>query len=905
MGLSRDNAILNMMYRGMTTIADFNWDTMTTVPIYYLLTPQDVDSIRNLILSPRYSGNNKFKMEKIDEVMHYRGFKRFAGGTNRLVYTHPSAPNAVFKVAIDSVGINDNPAEFRNQNFLKPYCCKVFECSPCGTIASFEKVERITTFDEFYSIGEDYFQIIVNVILGKYVMDDIGIDFFMNFGIRAGCFPVILDFPYLFELDGRKLECNNVLDDGSICHGEIDYDAGFNKLVCKKCGRHFKARDLAKPPKEGGILLRKKGGRRMKLVITDLDGNIIETHDTTVERDHLSRHDPEVKASKVQVVVETIPSKNAKEKREMTGHETKKTPKVVMDNSQPVNNRPKTYKRDERKIVNIVPGKAVKKTEDVSNYTKVVVTTVDTPKTAVKAPETTPQYTEAPKMVVEHKVEIEEPKEPVVGRVINVSVGKKSNNDDDIVKADTNIHSLDIEIDTVKTQKKVEPPKVVVEQPEKAEPVEEKEPEIVTIDLNDKKHETASEDKVEVSEDSKAVADEYQKMIEGTAPVMQQAVFFGDEPGGITEEDVNAEDPEEEEQPEEEEVEATDEPSDTVVPVGTKLDLHCYLEIVDDDDENDRQYINRYYKDELKECPCIGDLVYVKHLDHYEDNEATEYYHMYICADADDETYEGLWHLIQTDEDEIPTPAEGFYHCDPINDESNEEANVESAEASEDEVAPVEEESSEEDEEPEDEGIYDDIVISDHKPTVDEIEDGTFWCVPRHDRVSDDAINELVTSQDSTLIDKDLFVTYFKVDDEVVPITYDDTVWVVDDDEDKIHDINKTLNKDGIKYEFCDELPEIDEAEDGKHYLLRLEKSGYFDHYRFNKLKEKYRFLGHDVELYDSEEDIPTETETPKEESKQEEVKPAPKTDDADIDELVKAMKASSKKINPDDFLKG
>lgn len=897
MGLSRDNAILNMMYRGMTTIADFNWDTMTTVPIYCLLTPQDVDSIRNLILSPRYSGNNKFKMEKIDEVMHYRGFKRFAGGTNRLVYTHPSAPNAVFKVAIDSVGINDNPAEFRNQNFLKPYCCKVFECSPCGTIASFEKVERITTFDEFYSIGEDYFQIIVNVILGKYVMDDIGIDFFMNFGIRAGCFPVILDFPYLFELDGRKLECNNVLDDGSICHGEIDYDAGFNKLVCKKCGRHFKARDLAKPPKEGGILLRKKGGRRMKLVITDLDGNIIETHDTTVERDHLSRHDPEVKTSKVQVVIETIPSEAAKEKSEMAGHETKKTPKVVVDNSQPTNNRPKNYKRDDRKIVSIIPGNSTKKTKEVNYSTQVVVTTVDTPKTSVKAPETTHQYTEAPKMVVEHKVEIEEPKEPVVGRVINVSVGKKPSNGDNIVKADTSTHSLKIEIDTVEPQKKVEAPKAIIDEPKKAKPVEEKEPEIVTINLNDKKHETVSEEKVEVSDDSKAVADEYQKMVEGTAPVMQQAVFFGDEPGGITEEDVKAE---EEEQPEEEEVEA----SDTIVPVGTKIDLKCYLEIDDDDDENDHQYINRYYKNELKECPCVGDLVYVKHLDHHGDNESTEYYHMYICADADDETYEGLWHLIRTDDGEIPTPAEGFYHCNPINNESDEEANVESTEASEDDAAPTEEESSKEEEE--DEGIYDDIVISGHKPTVDEIEDGTFWCVPRHSRVSDEAIHELVTSQDSTLIDKDLFITYFKVDDEVVPITYDDTVWVVDDNEDRIHDVNVFLSKNDINYEFCDELPEIDEAEDGKEYLLRLEKRGYFDHYRFDKLKEKYSFLGHDVELYDSEDDIPTEEESSEEEPKQEEeAKPAPKTDDADIDELVKAMKASSKKINPDDLLKG
>ena len=302
MGLDSNNAILNMMYRGTTTIANFNWDAMTTVPILYLMTPDDIDYIKNLILSPRYSGNNKYKMEKIDEIMHYRGFSRFAGGTNRLVYTHPMAPNAVFKVAIDSIGINDNPAEFRNQHFLKPYCCKVFECSPCGTIASFEKVDRITTFEEFYTIADDYYYIIVNVILGKYVMDDIGIDYFMNVGIRVGCYPVLLDFPYLFELDGRKLECSNVLDDGRICSGEIDYDAGFNKLVCKKCGRVYRARDLAKPPKEGGILLRQKGGRRMLLEITRGD-KVIKTYDSTIERDYLSRNDRDVTNDRVPEVV--------------------------------------------------------------------------------------------------------------------------------------------------------------------------------------------------------------------------------------------------------------------------------------------------------------------------------------------------------------------------------------------------------------------------------------------------------------------------------------------------------------------------------------------------------------------------------------------------------------------------
>lgn len=304
-----DQNVLSFLYKGTISKHELEWDSMCTYPLYNLITAEDIDYIRKLILSPRYSGNNKLKMEKIDEVMHFRGFTRLAGGTNRLVYTHPYASNAVFKVAIDSVGINDNPAEFKNQHYLKPYCTKVFECSPCGTIASFEKVDRFTNFDEFYSIADDYYYLITRIILGKYVMEDIGIDYWMNFGLRTSgldkkfCGPVILDFPYLFELDGRKLEClNDPNNDGNICHGEIDYDSGFNKLICKKCGRTYRARDLARTSDGSGILLRQKGGRRMKLEITRGD-KVIKTYDTTVERDYLSKNDTDTMSSPYEVSV--------------------------------------------------------------------------------------------------------------------------------------------------------------------------------------------------------------------------------------------------------------------------------------------------------------------------------------------------------------------------------------------------------------------------------------------------------------------------------------------------------------------------------------------------------------------------------------------------------------------------
>ena len=82
----------------------------------------------------------------------------------------------------------------------------------------------------------------------------------MNFGVRQNSNgytfgPVIIDFPYVYELDGAKLKCQTPLLNSFTgmmepCGGDIDYDAGFNRLICTKCGREYKAMDLAKETKD-------------------------------------------------------------------------------------------------------------------------------------------------------------------------------------------------------------------------------------------------------------------------------------------------------------------------------------------------------------------------------------------------------------------------------------------------------------------------------------------------------------------------------------------------------------------------------------------------------------------------------------------------------------------------------
>jgi len=247
---------------------EFNFDSLWLPPMQCYLLPQDVEALRQIATSIRLSAKIEQKYNMIDQIMKARGFRRFSGGTNRVIYSHLEDPRFVAKIAVDKVGMQDNPMEYKNQFLLKPYVAKTFYTSPCGTVGFAERVLPIKKAAEFKEIAGDIFDIIVYKILGNYVVEDVGTKFFMNWGIRAGCSPVLLDYPYIFKLDGRKLYCNNVTPDTGIpCNGEIDYDPGFNHLVCTKCGKQFLARDLQDDSIENKIII--KGGTHMKVVVRE------------------------------------------------------------------------------------------------------------------------------------------------------------------------------------------------------------------------------------------------------------------------------------------------------------------------------------------------------------------------------------------------------------------------------------------------------------------------------------------------------------------------------------------------------------------------------------------------------------------------------------------------------------
>lgn len=235
------------------------------LPMTFYLSPQDIEALRKIATSVKLAGKIREKYKMIDNIMRARGFKRFAAGTNRVVYSFYEDPSFLVKIAVDRVGMQDNPMEYQNQFFLKPYVAKMFCISPCGTVGFAERVIPIKNIAEFKEIASDVFDILVTKFLGKYVVEDVGTKYFMNWGIRIGHGPVLLDYPYVYKLDGKKLYCNEFLPDfNCICNGEIDYNSGFNHLVCCRCGKIYLAVDLRDDTPDNKKIIA-KGGYSMKV----------------------------------------------------------------------------------------------------------------------------------------------------------------------------------------------------------------------------------------------------------------------------------------------------------------------------------------------------------------------------------------------------------------------------------------------------------------------------------------------------------------------------------------------------------------------------------------------------------------------------------------------------------------
>ena len=174
--------ILSVLRAKQTSPFDFNFDMLMAPPLACLIHPQDGWDIYELCRSLKYASKLDYKLRCIDQIMRSRGFVKMLAGTNRVIYRYLEDDSFLLKIPFDRSAMNDNINEFNNQFKLKPFVPKTFEVHPSGSIGLAERVKPIRRMYEFMEVADDIFDIITNNFIGKFVLEDIGTKYFMNWG---------------------------------------------------------------------------------------------------------------------------------------------------------------------------------------------------------------------------------------------------------------------------------------------------------------------------------------------------------------------------------------------------------------------------------------------------------------------------------------------------------------------------------------------------------------------------------------------------------------------------------------------------------------------------------------------------------------------------------------------------
>lgn len=273
-GISKEAVDKNILFTPQNSKADLLFESIQMPHWSNFVTTNDLDTLYWCVTSKSLAADYDKRKKIIDSVMEARGFKWMAGGTNRNCYRCYEFPSIVAKVPLDRVGMSDNGAEYLNQRLLWPYCTKMLQVCPEGLIGFSERVDPIMNRIQFNAYAPMVYMTTIQLI-GKYVLEDIGQSYFKNWGVRRGFGVCLLDYPYVFELDGNKLMCNSILPNGQPCFGEIDYDDGFDKLRCTRCGKKYDASELQLNIKEERIVKVSKGGKKPMRVALVKNGKIL------------------------------------------------------------------------------------------------------------------------------------------------------------------------------------------------------------------------------------------------------------------------------------------------------------------------------------------------------------------------------------------------------------------------------------------------------------------------------------------------------------------------------------------------------------------------------------------------------------------------------------------------------
>lgn len=639
---------------------------------------------------------------------------------------------------------------------------------------------------------------------------------------------------------------------------------------------------------------------------------VIKRVDNTIECDHLSRNDRDTMRNRKPEVV----LKYVKVETKKVQSPVKETASNAETNK--VVSTTKVEKPAVRKIIKTIdvsPNKnkvtttdAVTTTETQPNhYAEVVLTThkVNLVSKETKEPKqdsNTSKTTSAP------KAEVETVEKPIVGRIIDVSIGKPKQSTD-VVVAETSSKPI-VQVNLIrktegtssvskKTEEKVEQTKT--------EPVvkaEKKVVKTVKVSASDGRFDAykkriSQSDAVKEEEDTGPVVEEGEQTIalkSGTT-VIRPAIYFGDDP--------NDYDPEED-------VKSEEKPSDDHKYTFDADAIHsgnvvCALMVINCDADTDINMIMHHFNEhnEHNHVKRNGDVVCIHHVDKDEDgNEIANYINFYTCLDAATD----VWDLIDTKKS-FQIPLDEFVYdnsigekvddsqddaisnetVDPVEAEKYPDVDPDSVEAEETESVSINAEevsnSNEEVESTSEEttGGDDDyylIKLVDKAPDVKDAEADTFYCVPRHSRVDTTNFDSIENPVD---IDYNQYRIYFLVEGSVEQIMfdYDEENWIVCSKE--VADASKFES-----YELVSELPEFEKATVGTYYLLETSVPTIRDVFSRHEGESVYDYICQVSNF-----------KTPKASKK------SSKKKSALSDDEVEKLKASSKKKSLDDLLAG
>jgi DNA-directed RNA polymerase subunit RPC12/RpoP len=266
-----------------TTDSLITWfDNLTVNPLLSYFTIEDFMKLEAIAMSIKLNSYPKEKFQQIGDIMKSRGFSFIGGGTNRRVYGCDYDSRVIAKIAINKVGITCNRRDFANQHVLKPFMYKLFDVSFNGVLALCEQVYPIHNLEEFLEIANEVYSILqFKIRMNNIAADDIGARSFKNWGIRTGFGPVLIDCPSMYVADKKKCFCNARDQYGRLCNAPLDYDEGFDRIVCTQCGKRYLIKSIAKTNGDdiselltaAGRLKNVKGEMNMKIAYKNDKGN--------------------------------------------------------------------------------------------------------------------------------------------------------------------------------------------------------------------------------------------------------------------------------------------------------------------------------------------------------------------------------------------------------------------------------------------------------------------------------------------------------------------------------------------------------------------------------------------------------------------------------------------------------